>query len=149
MSDTRPESPLPAHAPLPETVVIVGASGFIGHNLVRRLSRRVGRIVPVSASGQAVEGIAGLRLADLDGADIGSDAAVVNVAAHRYDGTNFAASQPEIFARNVEIATRVYEFCARRGMHHRGSRREQYCRLSGRRRPLRRCRADRPEPRAA
>jgi nucleoside-diphosphate-sugar epimerase len=115
MSDMRPE-PLPAPAPLPETVVIIGASGFIGHNLVRRLFRQVGRILPVSASGQAVEGIAGLRLADLDGADIGSDTVVVNLAAHRYDGTNFAMAQPEIFARNVEIATRVYEFCARRGI---------------------------------
>ena len=37
----------PRSAPLPETVIIVGASGFIGRNLVRHLKGRVDRIVPV------------------------------------------------------------------------------------------------------
>src|SRR5712691_5135259 len=113
MRNTRPEPP-PAAASLAETVMIIGASGFIGRNLVRYLSQRVGRIVPVSASGRPVEGIAGLRLAELDSAHVGGDATVVNLAAYRYDSANFATAQPEIFARNVEIVTRVYEFCARR-----------------------------------
>jgi nucleoside-diphosphate-sugar epimerase len=112
MRDTRPEI-----GALPETVVVIGASGFIGRNLVRHLRGKVGRIVPVSTSGQQVEGIAGCRLAELDSVDIGGgDVAVVNLAAHRYDGGNFAQAQPEIFARNVEIATKVYAFCARHGI---------------------------------
>jgi len=109
-------TPPEAACPLPETVVVVGAGGFIGRNLVRHLRGRVGRVVPVSASGGAVDGIAGLRLAELDAADIGRDAAVVNLAAYRHDGANFAASQPDIFASNIEIAGRVYAFCARRGI---------------------------------
>lgn len=100
--------------PLPETVIVVGASGFIGRNLVRHLKGQVGRILPVSLAGGEVEGIAGLRFAELDRADVGRDTAVVNLAAHRYDAASFAAGQSDIFLRNLEIAARVYEFCARR-----------------------------------
>ena len=110
-TNTPPES-----QPLPDTVVIVGASGFIGHNLVRHLKGRVRRIVPVSASGSPVDGIAGRRLAALDDADVGPDSVVVNLAAHRYDGSGFANAQPDIFLHNVDIVRRVYDYCRRHGI---------------------------------
>ncbi len=101
---------------LPDTVIVVGASGFIGHNLVRRLKGEVARILPVSASAIAVDGIPGLRLGDLANVAIGPDAALVDVAAYRYDATHFATAQAEVLVRNVEIAGQVYELCARRGI---------------------------------
>ena len=104
-----------AHA-LPDTVIVVGATGFVGQNLVRHLKDKVARIVPVSTLGAAVAGIPGIRFADLDEAGIAADAVVVNLAAHRYDRRSFARQQPQIFARNVEITSRVYEFCARCGI---------------------------------
>lgn len=100
----------------PQTVVIVGATGFVGQNLVRHLKDKIPTIVPVSKSGRAVAGIAGVRFADLDAAPVGKDAVVVGLAAHRYDGTSFARQQPQIFARNIEITAGLYDFCARRGI---------------------------------
>src|SRR5258708_11052055 len=81
---------------LPQTVIVVGASGFIGRNLVRRLKGEVARILPVSASGSAVDGIPGLRLGDLDTVAIGPDAVLLDVAAYRYDAARFATAQAEI-----------------------------------------------------
>jgi nucleoside-diphosphate-sugar epimerase len=101
---------------LPETVVVVGASGFIGRNLVRRLKGEVARILPVSTGATEVEGIPGLRLGDLANLDIGPDAVVVDVAAYRHDAARFAAAQAEILVRNVELAGQVYELCARNGI---------------------------------
>ncbi|MGC8536462.1 MAG: NAD-dependent epimerase/dehydratase family protein [Rhizomicrobium sp.] len=97
----------------PETVVIAGATGFIGRNLVRFLKPHVGRIVPVSASGTAVEGLAGHRFDALAGLSAGPDSVVINVAAYRYDAANFAVGQNEILLRNAEIAGAIYEFCTR------------------------------------
>ena len=96
--------------------MVVGASGFIGRNLVRRLRGEVPRILPVSASATAVDGIPGLRLGDLATIAIGPDAALVDVAAYRYDAARFATAQAEILLRNVEIAGQVYELCARQGI---------------------------------
>jgi nucleoside-diphosphate-sugar epimerase len=101
---------------LPRTVIVVGASGFIGRNLVRRLRGEVARILPVSASATTVDGIPGLRLGDLANVEIGPDAALVDVAAYRYDAARFATAQAEILVRNVEIVGQVYELCARRGI---------------------------------
>jgi nucleoside-diphosphate-sugar epimerase len=104
-----------SHA-LPQTVIVLGASGFIGRNLVRRLRGEIARILPVSASAIAVDGIPGLRLGDLANVEIGPDAALVDVAAYRYDAARFATAQAEILVRNVEIVGQVYELCARRGI---------------------------------
>lgn len=41
---------------LPDTVVVVGASGFVGRNLVAHLAGRVPRLIAVSPSGQSVPG---------------------------------------------------------------------------------------------
>src|SRR5688500_1050488 len=105
MNDTRAKGACRGgDNPLPRTVIVVGATGFIGRNLVARLRGEAERIVPVSASRVAVDGIPGARLADLAASDIGPGAALVNVAAHRYDASQFAAAQAEILLRNVELA---------------------------------------------
>jgi nucleoside-diphosphate-sugar epimerase len=117
MTNTPPEPSEEAnHAAVPDTVVVVGATGFIGRNLVRRLRGEVGRVLPVSASGAALDGIPGLRLNDLATIDVGRDAALVDVAAYRYDATSFASAQAEILLRNVELAGQVYELAARKGI---------------------------------
>src|SRR5260370_34935238 len=66
MTNTRVDrAPTSDRHALPQTVIVVGASGFIGRNLVRRLKAEVARILPVSASASAGCGLPGLRLGDL------------------------------------------------------------------------------------
>ncbi len=100
----------------PDSVIIMGASGFIGRNLVRYLKPHLTHIVPVSVSGAGVEGLPGHAFADLDTLKSAPDSIVINVAAYRYDAANFAAGQTGILLRNVEIAGKVYEFCVRSGI---------------------------------
>src|SRR5215470_11229770 len=95
---------------LPQTAIIVGASGFIGRNLIEHLKGKIPRLIPVSNSGASVAGIPGLALASLDEADVDPETVVVNLGAYRYDAAKFAEAQPEILLRNVEILGRVYEF---------------------------------------
>jgi nucleoside-diphosphate-sugar epimerase len=99
-----------------ETVIIMGASGFIGRNLARALKPHVTRLVPVSVSGADVEGLSGHAFAELETLKIMPDSIVINVAAYRYDAANFDAGQTEILLRNVEITGKVYEFCVRNGI---------------------------------
>ena len=42
--------------PLPEAVIVVGATGFVGRNLVAHLAGRVARLIAVSPSGSPVPG---------------------------------------------------------------------------------------------
>ena len=100
----------------PDTIVIAGATGFIGRNLVRALKPHAGNVVPVSLSGAAVEDIAGQRFADLRGLKTGKDAIVINAAAYRYDAGNFATAQAELLLRNAEIAGAIYAFCGLNGI---------------------------------
>jgi nucleoside-diphosphate-sugar epimerase len=99
-----------------ETVVIMGASGFVGRNLVRALKPHVAAIVPVSVSGADIGGLPGYRFDALDSLKAGPEAIVINVAAYRYDAANFTAGQTDILVRNAEIAGKVYEFCAKSGI---------------------------------
>ena len=101
---------------LPESVIIVGASGFIGRNLVRALKPHVPQVVPVSVSGKNVEGLPGHCFRNLDDLKPAPDSVVIHVAAHRYDAANFVAAQTEILVRNAEIAGKVYAFCATNGI---------------------------------
>ncbi|PIU08218.1 NAD-dependent epimerase/dehydratase family protein, partial [Methylobacterium sp. CG09_land_8_20_14_0_10_71_15] len=77
-------------APLPEAVVVVGATGFVGRNLVAHLAGRVPRLIAVSPSGQAVPGATeAARFDALEALSVPADAIVVNVAAQRYDADKF------------------------------------------------------------
>lgn len=101
-----------------KAVVLFGATGFVGRNLVARLAGKVGRVVAVSRSGAFVPGakecIAMDRLEDI--APLPADAIVINLAAQRYDAGRFDMTQSDILTANVEIVNAIYRFCIRRGL---------------------------------
>ena len=103
---------------MPEALVIFGATGFIGRNLVARLVGKAARIIAVSRSGAAVPGanqcVAFDRLDDI--IPLPADTTVINLAAQRYDAGRFALAQSDILTANVEIINTVYRFCIQRGL---------------------------------
>ena len=102
---------------LPDTVVVVGASGFVGRNLVAHLAGRVPRLIAVSPSGQSVPGATeAARFDALEALSVPADAIVVNVAAQRYDADNFETAQSDLLTSNAEIANRLYQFCLTKGI---------------------------------
>ncbi|GJD77062.1 NAD-dependent epimerase/dehydratase family protein [Methylobacterium gregans] len=103
---------------LPEAVVLFGASGFVGRNLAARLAGRVGRLIAVNASGMPVPGAdATLPIGALGEVPaLPRDTVAIHVAAPRYDAARFATAQADLLAGNIEIANRIYGFCAERGI---------------------------------
>ena len=103
---------------LPEAVILVGASGFVGRNVVAALAGQVGMLVGVNRSGAPVPGcdpvVSLERIDELP--SLPAETIVINVAAHRYDAARFRPDQSLIFAENTAIAGRVYWFCAERGV---------------------------------
>lgn len=107
-----------AVAALPQAVVLFGASGFIGRNIVDALQGKVERLFGVTGSGRAVAGchqtVAVASLADIP--PLPRDTVVVNVAAFRYYASRFASQQAEILSANVAITDAVYRFALDRGI---------------------------------
>lgn len=104
-------------ASLPEAVVVVGATGFVGRNLVAHWGGRIERIVAVSPSGGAVAGMTeAVRFDALDDLRLPADTIMVNVAAQRYDADRFETAQSDLLTGNSEIANRVYRFCLTHGI---------------------------------
>ncbi|MEE7440239.1 epimerase [Methylobacterium oryzae] len=102
---------------LPETVVVVGATGFVGRNLIAHLADRVPRLIAVSPSGRAVPGAhEAARFDALEALSVPADAIVVNVAAQRYDADKFETAQSDLLTGNAEIANRLYRFCLTKGI---------------------------------
>lgn len=103
---------------LAEAVVLFGASGFIGRNLVDALQGRVGRLIGVTHSTPQVPGCDETVLMDrLDEIKpLPLDTVVVNMAAHRYHAASFQADQSLILERNVALANQVYDFCLARSI---------------------------------
>ena len=105
-------------AALPEAVVLFGASGFIGRNIVAALRGQVGLLVGVNGSGRAVPGcdltVAADALASVPA--LPPDTAVVNVAAFRYFASRFGTQQAEILSANVSLTDAVYRFALDRGI---------------------------------
>lgn len=103
---------------LPEALVVFGASGFIGRNIVEAARGTVGRIVGVTRRGAPVPGchqsVALGRLADI--APLPRHTVAINVAAVRYDPGSFASEQGMLFDGNSAIVNAFYGFCLERGI---------------------------------
>lgn len=101
-----------------EAVVVFGATGFVGRNLVERLSRNIQRIVAVSRSGVPVTGASECVAMDhlREIGSLPSDTVVVDLAAQRYDASRFQMAQSDILSANALIADAVYRFCVERGL---------------------------------
>jgi nucleoside-diphosphate-sugar epimerase len=102
---------------LPDAVVLFGASGFIGRNIVAALQGRT-ELVAVTSSGGAVPGCArtvtAAALADLP--QLPAATAIVHVAAFRYFASRFAGQQADILAANTGLTDAVYRFALARGI---------------------------------
>lgn len=102
---------------LPEAVVLFGAGGFIGRNIVDALRGRV-MLIGVTTSGSAVDGCdLTLPVSRLDDAPaLPAGAAIINVAARRYVASRFANEQADILAANMAVTEAVYRFAMARGI---------------------------------
>jgi nucleoside-diphosphate-sugar epimerase len=102
----------------PRAVVVFGASGFIGRNIVDALAGTVEALVGVTHRTARVPGCTATvsidRLDDVP--PVPSDTVVINAAAVRYDASTFRAQQSAILDSNVRIANTVYGFCLARGL---------------------------------
>lgn len=102
---------------LPAAVVLFGASGFIGRNVVDALAGRT-RLIGVTGSGAPIPGCDQV----FAGADIGrigtlpAGTAIIHVAAFRYFASRFARQQAEILAVNAGLTQAVYGFALDRGI---------------------------------
>lgn len=103
---------------LPETVLVFGASGFVGRNIVDTLRGRVGCVIGVTRSGTPVPGCnATIVAAALDTLPALPPAtAIVHVAAFRYLASRFGAQQAEILQANLALTDLVYRFALARGI---------------------------------
>src|SRR3954453_7547834 len=100
---------------LPDAVVLFGAGGFIGRNIVEELRGRT-ELIGVTASGRPVPGCAttvtATAVADLPA--LPANTSIINVAAFRYVATRFAQQQSEILSANTAITDLVYRFALSR-----------------------------------
>lgn len=103
---------------LPPAVVVTGASGFVGRNLVEALAGRVERLIAVTGTARDVPGCD--VTVTLDAIDalpaLPDDTVLVHLAAHRYDAARATLVQSDILAENADITSRVFRFCATRGI---------------------------------
>jgi len=103
---------------LPEAVVVFGASGFVGRNVVHALQGRVARVLGVTGSGRAVPGcevtVAADALETLPA--LPAETAIIHVAAFRYFASRFGAQQAEILQANLGLTDMVHRFALARGI---------------------------------
>lgn len=102
---------------LPEAVLVFGASGFVGRNIVDALAGKA-RVIGVNASGRHVPGCEiTLAGAGLDGLPaLPADTAIIHVAAYRYYASQFGRQQAEILRANLAMTDQVYAFALARGI---------------------------------
>ena len=103
---------------LPEAIVIFGASGFIGRNIVDALQGQGTHVVGVTGTGLPVPGcdvtVAAEGLDSL--AALPADTTIIHVAAFRYFASQFGAQQAEILRTNLGLTDLVYRFALARGL---------------------------------
>jgi nucleoside-diphosphate-sugar epimerase len=101
---------------LPEAIVLIGASGFIGRNVIEALRGRVELLIGVTSQGHPVPGcVQTFGMKNLDLVPIlPPRTVIVNVAAFRYRASLFANKQADILSTNVDLVDRVYRFALAR-----------------------------------
>ena len=103
---------------LPDAVILFGASGFIGRNIVDALAGRIERLVAVTGRTPEVDGAS--QTITLDRIDelpvLPERTVIIHVAARRYDASTFRTDQNAILDDNVSMTNRVFAFAARRGV---------------------------------
>lgn len=101
-----------------DQAIVVGASGFIGRNVVDALVAKGVEVIAVTSRGGDVPGATRtlplIGLAEAIG--ISPDATLFHLAARRYDARTFAAEQSAILADNVAITNAVYGACVKLGV---------------------------------
>lgn len=101
---------------LPSAVVVFGASGFVGRNLIDALCGKIPTLIGVTNSGASVPGCTEVvSMAEVETIpSLPDDTVVIHVAAYRYDAGRLALAQSDILKNNAELNTRVFHFCAER-----------------------------------
>lgn len=102
----------------PKAVVLFGAGGFIGRNLMDALAAKVESVFAVTKSGRAAPGATkSVAIADLASLPaLPADTVAINVAAYRYVAKTFKADQETILSENVALAQAFFSFCVLRGI---------------------------------
>ena len=92
-----------------QTLVVIGATGFIGRNLCQLAGRRGFQVIGVSREPQEVEGCSQVlplaRLSDL--LPLPAETVLYHVAAARYNAIRFQETQVETMSVNVALANDV------------------------------------------
>lgn len=101
-----------------KTIIVVGATGFIGRNLCAVAGQRGVRVLGVARREQAVEGCERVvpmsALRDLG--PLPADTVLCHVAAARYDAQRFQETQVEAMNVNVALANDIYAYCVEAGI---------------------------------
>jgi UDP-glucose 4-epimerase len=101
---------------LSSAIILIGASGFIGRNLLDHLSATGSDIYAVTSSGKpmalAKQTVSMSEIGDLP--SLPKDTIVIHVAAYRYDSARFEYKQSDILVENLSLNAQVFKFCVER-----------------------------------
>lgn len=99
-------------------VVIFGASGFVGRNLVNALDGKVETLIGVTNRTRVVPKCT--KVVTIDEVSeipkLPKQTVVINAAAFRYDASRLELAQSDILIHNTDIINKVFHFCAERNI---------------------------------